>query len=64
MSWYYKSRVILFWLAVTYLFMTFLWKDNIETNVPIPVKVEMSDNEIKINGEYFQEGGTQRGRWP
>ena len=62
MSWHYKSRVILFWLAVTYLFMTFLWRDNMEANTSTPAKLEISDNEIKINGKYFQEDGNQKGR--
>ena len=62
MSWYYKSRVILFWLAVTYLFMTFLWRDNIETNTSTPAEPDQSDDEIKIDGRYFQEDGNQKGR--
>ena len=60
MSWYYKSRVILFWLATTYLFMAFLWRDNIGTNTPALAKIEVSGSE-NIAGKYLQEHGNLTG---
>ena len=60
MSWYYKSRVILFWLATTYLFMAFLWRDNVRTNTPTMAKIEVSGSE-NIAGKYLQEQGNLTG---
>ena len=50
----------MFWLATTYLFMAFLWRDNVGTNRSTLAKIEVSGSE-NVAGKYLQEHGNLTG---